>query len=527
MGPSIAADSVARVSIQVIVLNGGSSSGKSGVARCLQAVLPEPCLALGTDTLIEAAPSSSPTSATGIEFGPAGQVVVGPEFRALEDAWMTGIAAMARAGAHVIIDEVFLSGPVSQQRWRRALGSLPVLWVGVRCDREVATAREIARGDRVAGMAAIQADLVHQGMAYDLEVDTSQTEALDCARIIADHVKQLQSNRPHAPTGHVAPRPQPVLRSAVPTSGRKLAPKGPGPSIAERGTWPRPGQRPATLGNTGSGDEMRITDAPPVDVRGPLTAQRGRLLDVLTGLDAAAWDARTVAPQWSVKDIALHLIDVDLSWLTRHRDRYKSGFIPGNAGHEEFVRLLAQRNQQWIDGTRVLSPQLIIDMLRWAGTQLDTTLATVDLTQPSSVFWAGDAPLWFDLAREFTERWAHFQQISEATRPAGPGPEADDYLPLVMRTFIWGFPHQYRALAPAGTTVGLAIDGVGTWTLTRSDAEWLLDEGRATNPAASLRSTGDAAWRLLTGAPHDSHQVQLSGDPTLAQPLLQVHGIIV
>jgi chloramphenicol 3-O phosphotransferase len=27
---------------QVIVLNGGSSSGKTGIARCLQAILPRP-----------------------------------------------------------------------------------------------------------------------------------------------------------------------------------------------------------------------------------------------------------------------------------------------------------------------------------------------------------------------------------------------------------------------------------------------------------------------------------------------------
>jgi chloramphenicol 3-O phosphotransferase len=174
----------------VIVLNGGSSSGKSGIARCLQTVLPDPWLVLGTDTLVEAAPSSSPTSAVGIEFGPTGEVIVGPEFRALEAAWMTGVAAMAQAGAHIILDEVFLRGGASQRQWQEALDPLPVLWVGVRCDPEVAAAREIARGDRVLGMARSQADLVHQGMAYDLEVDTAQVEALECARIIAAHIDQ-------------------------------------------------------------------------------------------------------------------------------------------------------------------------------------------------------------------------------------------------------------------------------------------------------------------------------------------------
>ena len=172
---------------QVIVLNGGSSSGKSGIARCLQAVLPDPWLVFGVDTLIQAMPASSRMS--GIEFAPGGEVTVAPQFRTLEAAWIEGVAAMARAGARIIVDEAFLGGAASQQRWRRALGSLPVLWVGVRCDGAVAAGREIARGDRVTGMAAAQAELVHQGVGYDLEVDTTHTEALECARAIAARVR--------------------------------------------------------------------------------------------------------------------------------------------------------------------------------------------------------------------------------------------------------------------------------------------------------------------------------------------------
>jgi chloramphenicol 3-O phosphotransferase len=173
---------------QVIVLNGGSSSGKSGIARCLQAILPEPWLSLGVDTLIGAMPLSAQTSASGIQFPPGGAVVIGPEFRALDEAWAAGIAAMAQAGARIIVDDVFLGGAASQQRWQQALGTLPVLWVGVRCDGAVAEAREIARGDRPAGMAAPQAEVVHQGVSYDFEVDTTHAEALDCARAIAARV---------------------------------------------------------------------------------------------------------------------------------------------------------------------------------------------------------------------------------------------------------------------------------------------------------------------------------------------------
>lgn len=173
----------------MIVLNGGSSSGKSGIARCLQAVLPDPWLTLGTDTLVEAMPASLRTSNAGIEFTGDGAVNVGPEFRTLELAWINGIAAMAHAGARIIVDEVFLGGANSQQRWRQALGELKVLWVGVRCESTVATNRETARGDRIAGMAAAQANLVHQGVTYDLEVNTTHDEAMKCAQIIATKIR--------------------------------------------------------------------------------------------------------------------------------------------------------------------------------------------------------------------------------------------------------------------------------------------------------------------------------------------------
>jgi chloramphenicol 3-O phosphotransferase len=172
----------------MIILNGGSSSGKSGIVRCLQAILPDPWLAFGCDSFVESVPARMQASGQGIVFAADGQVSVGEDFRALEAAWIDGIAAMARAGARVIIDEVFLGGMGSQQRWLKALGGLAVLWVGVRCDSAVAMGREVARGDRTQGMAASQADLVHEGVLYDLEVDTTHNESLVCAQVIAAHV---------------------------------------------------------------------------------------------------------------------------------------------------------------------------------------------------------------------------------------------------------------------------------------------------------------------------------------------------
>ncbi|MFI1660327.1 chloramphenicol phosphotransferase CPT [Streptomyces sp. NPDC020472] len=169
----------------MIILNGGSSSGKSGIVRCLQAVLPDPWLAFGVDSFVDALPAKMQAADSGIVFDADGGVSVGAGFRALEAAWAEGLVAMVRAGARIVVDDVFLGGAASQQRWREALGDLPVLWVGVRCESAVATGREIARGDRTVGMAARQALMVHAGVEYDVEVDTTHAESLECARAIA------------------------------------------------------------------------------------------------------------------------------------------------------------------------------------------------------------------------------------------------------------------------------------------------------------------------------------------------------
>ncbi|MFE9040516.1 chloramphenicol phosphotransferase CPT [Streptomyces sp. NPDC012421] len=172
----------------MIILNGGSSSGKTGIVRCLQQVLPDPWLAFGVDSFVDALPARMRETDDGIVFDADGGVSVGPEFRTLEAAWAEGIVAMARAGARIVVDDVFLGGAESQRRWRKAVEGVEVLWVGVRCDGAVAAGREIARGDRVQGMAATQADVVHEGVEYDLEVDTGRAESWDCARTIAARV---------------------------------------------------------------------------------------------------------------------------------------------------------------------------------------------------------------------------------------------------------------------------------------------------------------------------------------------------
>jgi chloramphenicol 3-O phosphotransferase len=177
-----------EVKTQVILLNGSSSSGKTTIARCLKAILPTPWISLSIDDLLRALPPSLMDSHAGIAFGEHGEITIGEGFREIASGWLAGLAAMARAGTRIIYDDVFLSGAESQARLQKQLVDVSVLWVGVHCDAEVAAGREVARGDRVVGGAASQSTKVHEGVTYDLEVDTTRTESMDCACIIAGRV---------------------------------------------------------------------------------------------------------------------------------------------------------------------------------------------------------------------------------------------------------------------------------------------------------------------------------------------------
>lgn len=184
--------------VLVVVLNGGSSSGKSSIARRLQELLGPTWLTLGVDDLVRALPGGHlPDSARlqeseaegGIVFGADGTVSAGAAFRRAEEAWYAGLAAIGASGTGLIIDEVFLSGGDGQQRLAAALAGVPTAWVGVQCDPVVAEERERQRGDRIVGMARQQASQVHVGLNYDLVVDTTATTAQECAATIVRYLQ--------------------------------------------------------------------------------------------------------------------------------------------------------------------------------------------------------------------------------------------------------------------------------------------------------------------------------------------------
>ena len=72
------------------------------------------------------------------------------------------------------------------QEYRDLLRSYDLYLIGLVAPLDVVEARERARGNREIGLARGQYDLVHRGIAYDLEVNTSTATPAECARIICD-----------------------------------------------------------------------------------------------------------------------------------------------------------------------------------------------------------------------------------------------------------------------------------------------------------------------------------------------------
>jgi chloramphenicol 3-O phosphotransferase len=92
------------------------------------------------------------------------------------------IAAMARQGNNLIVDDVVLENEMAE--YAALLSGVMLHAVGVFAPLDVLEARERARGDRLIGLARWQYDRVHQGKSYDLELDTSNSTAMECAELI-------------------------------------------------------------------------------------------------------------------------------------------------------------------------------------------------------------------------------------------------------------------------------------------------------------------------------------------------------
>ncbi len=181
---------------RVLILNGGSSAGKTTLARTLQRALPDPWLLLGIDLFIWALPPEMVNDPKGLSIHD-GVITRGDLFMSLYAGYRHAVAALARSGVSVLLDDLTLDGSVDQRRWDEALHGLDVCWVGVRCDPEVAADRETGRGSRPPGIARHQAESVHDGVRYDVEVDAGSLTPRQELSLIAGYLERRWSVENH------------------------------------------------------------------------------------------------------------------------------------------------------------------------------------------------------------------------------------------------------------------------------------------------------------------------------------------
>jgi chloramphenicol 3-O phosphotransferase len=186
--------------MDVIILNGASSSGKSTIAKELQAQLPEYFLHIGIDTFIAMMPehanflSSSDVVADGFywqtlptENGNVQRIRSGDYGKRVNSVYHSTINHFANMGLKVIVDDV-MNGGAEQLIWRTALKELDVIFVGVMCSNEELLRREKLRDDRINGSALEQNSRVHKNVEYDLTVSSTENSVLECAQKIAIHI---------------------------------------------------------------------------------------------------------------------------------------------------------------------------------------------------------------------------------------------------------------------------------------------------------------------------------------------------
>ena len=239
----------------------------------------------------------------------------------------------------------------------------------------------------------------------------------------------------------------------------------------------------------------------PVQVLDLFPEERAALLDLLSELTPEDWKKPTACSDWSVREVALHILGGDLGNISRRRDKFQ-GTSTKRRGSENTIVLVNRVNDAWVEGAERLSPRLITDLLAFSGPQLFDYFSSLDLmAQGGSVTWAGldAAPVWLDVAREYTERWLHQQHIRDAVDK--PGLTERRFLAPVLETFAHALPVAFRdTAAPHGTFVHVHFEGEagGDWALERVDGGWKLYQGIPDAPDALVDVDQSTAWRLFT-----------------------------
>jgi uncharacterized protein (TIGR03083 family) len=272
---------------------------------------------------------------------------------------------------------------------------------------------------------------------------------------------------------------------------------------------------------------------PPILVAHLFPEVSRRLLALLRSLAPGAWHAPTVSSRRTVKDVVSHLLDGSLRRLSLQRDGYAP---PDGSGRprpgEPLVAFLDRVNGEWEAATRRLSPQVLIALTEWADAGLADLFRSLDPHAPAlfPVAWAGEeaSANWMDVARDYTEKWHHTQQLFDATGRPSTIMGRGLYHPC-LDTFMRALPFTFRAVAAEdGTVVAVEVTGGagGSWYVERRADRW-VQVPDCPRPATSAVVLGpDTAWRLVTkrrdrAAVHAQFpDIRIEGDRALGEHVL-------
>lgn len=258
------------------------------------------------------------------------------------------------------------------------------------------------------------------------------------------------------------------------------------------------------------------------------------LFKLLEGLSADDWERQTIAPKWKVKDVVVHLLDGNLRTLSMLRDHY-FGDNPGQINSfEELLEYLNTLNADWVKATKRLSPKVILDLLKSSGKEYCDYLATLDLNETAkfSVAWAGEneSKNWFHIAREYTEKWHHQQQIRDALGGDVLLLEEKWFLPY-LETSVRALPHHYRDLeAKESDLIKFIFKGrtEKSWYLHFSES-WELFTSTSLQPTCTVIIQNDIAWKIFTKGIKREEAIkksQIIGDQKLGEKVFDMVAVM-
>ena len=275
---------------------------------------------------------------------------------------------------------------------------------------------------------------------------------------------------------------------------------------------------------------------PPI-LLGDLQLQLDRLLiELLKGLNPADWSRPTIAGQWTIKDVVAHLLDGSMRNLSMLRDGHFGKDKPTSESYADLVQFLNQLNADWIKATQRLSPQLLVELNERYAIDYANYLASRPPYEqaPFSVAWAGeDASMnWFHIAREYTERWHHQQQIRLALGQDQDSPilSPEFYQPYLDTSFR-GLPHHYRHTAAKNQCVQFTVTGVDQrWFLSvAEDQVWRLSLTNDVKVDCAVTIPSTLAWRIFSkgiSRREAEQKITISGMKDLGLPILTLVAVM-